>query len=213
MYQAFVERFLYIISFNLTTTIGIHCCGEPTSQMRKLRCRKVKWLTSGHIVYNWQSQELNLNHPPPEPTVLIHKQSCLPVWIWVFGSNFFSLMIYSIRRWGESGTFICCWLVHIFSLRNFGLKSKLKSIVIFRYLACNVLCCCSKYRHITKVKVSGTQVSAQLPCGDPGPSVTGRVGARWLTVEDALLGGKLYLRRLLQLLRIFWWWVLKAAKP
>lgn len=107
----------------------------------------------------------------------------------------------------ESGTFICCWLVHIFPLRNFGLKSKSKSIVtsIVRNLAYNVLCCGSKCRHITKVKVSGTQVSAQLPWREPGRSVTGRVGERWLTVEDASLGGKLYLQSLLQLLRIFWW--------
>lgn len=30
MYQAFVERFLYVISFNLTAIIGVECCCEPT---------------------------------------------------------------------------------------------------------------------------------------------------------------------------------------
>lgn len=33
-YWAFVERYLYIISFNLTATLEVDCCYESTRQMK-----------------------------------------------------------------------------------------------------------------------------------------------------------------------------------
>lgn len=118
--------------------------------MRKLKCRKVKQLASSDIVRNWQSQGLNLDNLLPEHIVLSinnHVSLCeYEFWVAIF----FSLLIYSVSRWGESGTSIYCWLVHILSLRNFGLRSKFRSIVVFWCLKVYNVPCYSMCRHMTQ---------------------------------------------------------------